>query len=794
MAEAVISGLVEVILRKTVSQILEEYGLLYGTKKEMRNLQSILSTIQAVLEDAEHRQVTEKAVRNWLMKLKDAAYDADDFLDEYMIEALRYKEIHDNMETQGCIFDEVSHFFSQSNPIFCYKMGCKLKEIGEKLDAISSERKLPEEIGSEYFNELLWRSFFQNVTKDSDGNIMECKMHDLVHDLAKSVAGIDCCTVELGSQVIKTGTRHLSMVCNERVLEIPKALKNAHKVRSFLLLFGRQKIKRVCRPFILSLKSVHALDLSGTGIKKLSKSIGTLKHLRYLNLSDAPIKKLPKSICDLLYLQTLILMHCNRLEKLPGDIRKLVNLRHLNIYGCRSLTRLPHGIGKLRSLQTLPIFIVGKDPAHNIAELQSLDLHGELEIKNLENVHDARCAKDANLKEKRNLQSLRLNWEQVDEVNARENVECVVESLKPNSELKKLHIENYMGVKFPSWLMNLSLSNIVELSLIKCQRCFQLPLLGKLPALEVLTLDGMDAVVYFCNDSAGNSGINNFASLKQLSLKNMDNFLGWSIVEGSDTLPCLKKLICEGCPKLFQLPNIPSIESLEMNDCSIDLLKAVTEVKSLSNLIIREFLELIYLPQGLLRNNTHLLSLEIRDCPKLRFLSGELTSLCALQSLSISNCDELESWSELGSLKSLKSLSIFGCHSLIIFPEEGIGSLRSLQHFWLSDCDNLTALPEAMQHLSGLQTLHICSCFKLDTLPEWLGNLVSLQELEIWYCENICRLPASMQRLTSLQFLSIWGCPRLEIGCKKETGEDWHKIQHVPFIKINGPYIQVMNG
>lgn len=50
------------------------------------------------------------------------------------------------------------------------------------------ERQL-EEVANECFNELLWSSFFQNSAKNSNGDIVECEMHHLLHDLAKSVAG-----------------------------------------------------------------------------------------------------------------------------------------------------------------------------------------------------------------------------------------------------------------------------------------------------------------------------------------------------------------------------------------------------------------------------------------------------------------------------------------------------------------------------------------------------------------------------------------------------------------------------
>ena len=50
----------------------------------------------------------------------------------------------------------------------------------------------------------------------------------------------------------------------------------------------------------------------------------------------------------------------------------------------------------------------------------------------------------------------------------------------------------------------------------------------------------------------------------------------------------------------------------------------------------------------------------------------------------------------------------------------------------------------------------------------------------LWDCPNLESLPEGISALTSLQTLDIRLCPMLLKRCKKQIGEDWHKISHIP--------------
>jgi len=119
-------------------------NLVVGVKKQCDKLKSNLLDIQSVLEDADRKQVKDKAVRDWVDKLKDACYDMDDVLDEWSTAILRWKmeEAEENTHSRQkirCSF--------LGSPCFCFNqvvrrrdIALKIKEVGEKVDGIAKER------------------------------------------------------------------------------------------------------------------------------------------------------------------------------------------------------------------------------------------------------------------------------------------------------------------------------------------------------------------------------------------------------------------------------------------------------------------------------------------------------------------------------------------------------------------------------------------------------------------------------------------------------------------------------
>ena len=143
---------------------------------------------------------------------------------------------------------------------------------------------------------LLWRSFFQDVEKDELGNIVCCKMHDLMHDLATLEAGTKSTILTLSEEHIVEKSRHLSFDLKNSLRQLPIHIVKGMRIRTVLTIsVGIGLGKLTCDVLISNLNYLCTLDLSKLDLCVVPYLIGELKHLRYLGLSEnINIELLPK--------------------------------------------------------------------------------------------------------------------------------------------------------------------------------------------------------------------------------------------------------------------------------------------------------------------------------------------------------------------------------------------------------------------------------------------------------------------------------------------------------------------
>ncbi|GJU10985.1 disease resistance protein [Tanacetum coccineum] len=418
-------------------------------------------------------------------------------------------------------------------------------------------------LGEKILSCLVQRLFFQDVVQEGyelyTGE--KCKMHDLMHDLAKYEMGNDCAVIAPGKElIILDEVLHLSLSCHD--FEFSKQdLRKLRSVQS-MLVFNQDYESSIRQ--ISSHVYVRVLYLTLFKSSTLPKSICKLIHLRYLKISGSQIEVLPESIINLQNLQVLIIQSCWDFRELPKGLKYMRNLQHLDTQ-YTTLTHMPVGIKELTNLRRLQEFVIGKDDGAQIGELGNLNLLGwELNLSRLENVSGLSDAESAKLKDKTNLKSLILNWS-----GDRSEIfdSDVLEGLEPNSSLQRLIIFYYMGTFLsPSWLVNLV--DLTCIQFIHLEKCKHLPPLGKLPSLKIIQLSYMHSLKCFHDDDILTKDEILFPNLQMLNI-----YACSSLVYLPSNFPKLRSLKIGGCDELRSLPDeiqsFKDLNQIAIKDCEI---------------------------------------------------------------------------------------------------------------------------------------------------------------------------------------------------------------------------------
>lgn len=715
---------------------------------------------------------TKHSVREWIDVLNSKLWDLPKENDILPVLRLSYHHLppHLKQPFAYCSVFPKDYEFDKNELVYLW--------MGEGFLELPNELRRKEDLGHEYFNELLRRSFFQRISDDDSKFVM----HDLTNDLAHFVSGGACYRLDEKLDTnqkyhLPKKTRHASFLRHEyEVFRKFEGFQQVQGLRTFLPMPVQNSL--VWPPFYLSNKilvdlvprllRLRVLSLSGYAITELPSSICDLIQLRYLNLSGTAILTLPSSIGDLLHLQTLSLSNCRFIHKLPGALGALSNLRHLDISNTHLLKDLPVEIGQLSSLQTLPKIVLSGAGALGLRQLRGLKhLRGALSIFELQNVVDLDDVKEATLRYKDELDDLQLTWGS-DTGNAQgRSSEDVIDLLSPHQNLRKLKIESYRGANFPVWIGDPSYLILSSINLINCTECTSLPPLGLLPELKHLRIAGMPRIKCIGIEFYGTGTGVPFQKLETLRFDHMPGWEKWSALteteESSIHFPLLHQLTMFKCDKLNVVSplRLPLLHKLDIEGCNIVLLKSFRNLDSLNYLKVESISGLSHLPLELMQSLAKLDVLECCSCNDMLALwPNEISceQLAKLRRLVIAECTQLvclgEGEQQLP--RNLEVLELFRCGSLTSLSND-LRNLGSLSELIIKNCAKFVDFPENGIPPS-LKRLEILSCNALKSLP---GNISALERLEIKECSSLktwkmVNFPATLKKLT------IKNCTSLE--------------------------------
>ncbi|WKA02355.1 hypothetical protein VitviT2T_020555 [Vitis vinifera] len=687
-----------------------------------------------------------------------------------------------------------------------------------------------EDVGDQYFKELLSWSMFQDVKIDDNNNIISCKMHDLIHDLAQFIVKSEIFILTNDTNDVKTIPERIYHVS---ILGWSQGMKVVSKGKSIRTLFMPNNDHDPCatsmvNSLLLNCKCLRALSLDALRLTVSPKSVIKLRRLRYLDLSWCDFEVLPSGITSLQNLQTLKLFFCHSLRELPRDMR---SLRHLEIDFCDTLNYMPCKLTMLQTLRlvhlhALEYMFKNSSSAEPFPSLKTLEL-GELRyfkgwwrergeqapsFPSLSQLLISNCDRltTVQLPSCPSLSKFEIQW-------CSELTTVQLPSCPSLSKFEISHCNQLTTVQLPSC------PSLSEFEIHRCNQLttVQLPSCPSLSKFEISWSDYSTAVQLL--SSPTKLVINNCKNFKSLQLSSCSSlseleisFCGLTTFELSScplsqwlimncdqlttvqlpaSCPSLSKLEIRCCNQLttvqllssptklviddcrsfksLQLPSCSSLSELEISSCDLTTFE-LSSCPSLSTLEIRWCDQLTTVQ---LLSSPHLSKLVISSCHSLKSL--QLPSCPSLSELEISRCHQLTTVQlqlQVPSLPCLEKLKLGGVREEILWQIILVSSsLKSLQIWNIND---LVSLPDdRLQHLTSLKSLQINYFPGLMSWFEGIQHITTLETLEINDCDDFTTIPDWISSLTSLSKLQIRSCPRFKL-------EDRSKIAHIREIDI----------
>uniref|UniRef100_A0A0E0REY5 Uncharacterized protein n=5 Tax=Oryza TaxID=4527 RepID=A0A0E0REY5_ORYRU len=443
---------------------------------------------------------------------------------------------------------------------------------------VNGKSNEPEELGKEYYNELIIRNLLQTMPGD-DNN---WTMHDVVRSFCRHVAKDEALPFHMEHlRVTDLDSNRYRWLCIQNELDW-SAWQEQNSVRT-LFFYGSTHIKLKANDLCSKFSNLRVLSIVYAQLATFD-SLCQLKNLRHLYFSRTDIRSLPDGIGKMKFLEYIGITCCEQIQQLPGSIIKLERLRSLNLMGT-NIKSIPRGFGRLTSLRTLYSFPAqmgsssSKDEWCSLEELGPLSQLRDLHIKGLENVSASSSAAKAMLGAKKHLAIWWLECtdrqrddgflkeEGIISIDEQRRIKEVFDELCPSYCLEQLYIRGYFGWQLPKWMTSKASVRLDRLTSLKldglpcctklpdglCQlSCLKLLQIRRAPAIERIGHEFLQ-IQQHNGDCHPSRAAVAFPILETLEFTVVLELEEWVWEEHIQAMPLLHELTLDRC-KLRQLP------------------------------------------------------------------------------------------------------------------------------------------------------------------------------------------------------------------------------------------------
>ncbi|KAI3927229.1 hypothetical protein MKW92_000226 [Papaver armeniacum] len=768
MADALLSFLINEVGSVFEREISQEVRLVLGVRKEIEKLRSTFMNLKAVLNDAEQRQMDEPSVKDWVSKLKNAAYEMEDVLDEWATEILRSQlkldeDDEGETKTKTNQVPKLSSYFC--SPFSCFNqvamrrdIASRIKQIRETLENIKNER--------DKFN-------FMASDQSAREGPYTYERKETSSIIIDRIFGRDSDRETVVNRLlgVETSTNQMENEAKDpRIISI-FGMGGLGKTSLAQLVFDHEKVKS---QFKLTMWVCVSDPFDRT---KVAKAIFRAAKGKETNASTWD--SLFKELCESVKEKKFLLVLDDVCTSDPNNLKELTHLLDHGDEGSRILvtTRREAVVSELKSYKHI---LQGLNPEDSSSLLFCKAFHGKEKEKSelLEDIGTRISNKCdglplALIHHLRYLRVLKLKNMGIIDI--------------PNEIDKLIHLR-YLDLSWNTELSELpdSMCGLINLQTLKLKHCYKLIKLpkdmGKL--IKLRNLDIRDSGLMFLPE-----GIRNWTSLQTLStfivsaaeegckieeLKHLDHLKECLEIKGLGRLKSEEQAAEAILQTMSQLTEL----QLDFDRCEETLASPLSD--SELQLDFDRCAETSASPSS----ESEIFQPSSEEGRLMESTLGNLQPHANLKRMTIGNYSgsKFPSWmGDVKALANLRFLKLVKCNTCDELPAMGL--LPSLEELVIEDLKNLKRI--GVEIYGGGQCVTEVAFPKLitleiretDNLEVWeFGNGVRemmprVKTIKLYACDNLIALPA-LDKLPSLESLKIDFADQLtSIGCNTMSSD-----------------------